>query len=614
MSWLEALSRTYDNCASAIGDYERYKKPLVPVYHTVIRAEITVVLDMHGEFVDACTEDRKDKNSYTIIPTTESSAGRSSNVASHPLCDNIQYVAGDYWRYLRSEKARAHFDDYKHNLEKWYNSPYCTEKIKAIYSYISKENMISDLIRCGVFTADKKGNYNIDKKAKMNVRFKVICPEKTEYIPETWKDEGLFENYIKLYGETIAVGNSPKSICYNSGEEKVIVANHPKNVLATAGNAKLISANSSWIDLVWGGRFKNSSEAAGVSYESSQKAHNALSWLIANQGYIKDSSAIVSWCVENKKIPDTAEIIMGNPFESKNDEEDKVNTEYEYSQMLNRALRGYQSSIEPNDRVVVMSAEAVTNGRLSIKYYGELMASEYFNNLKDWYSKCSWLFPYKRISSPSPHQIAQAAYGIMQNGFVKANDTVEKSCVERILPCITEGKAIPLDIVKSSVKNVSRGVSFSSSERNKLIAITCAIIKAYYKDKGDEITMELNSSNDRSYLYGRLLAVAEALERSTYNPGEDRVTNAERYWSSFAQRPAATWAIIQDRIRPYVNKAKYRSRYEKLFKEIHSKFVSPEDFIANKELSPMYILGYWCQKNDLYKSKNNTKTDNDEEE
>lgn len=126
--------------------------------------------------------------------------------------------------------------------------------------------------------------------------------------------------------------------------------------------------------------------------------------------------------------------------------------------------------------------------------------------------------------------------------------------------------------------------------------------------------MELNSSNDRSYLYGRLLAVAEALERSTYNPGEDRVTNAERYWSSFAQKPAATWAIIQDRIHPYINKAKYRSRYEKLFEEIHSKFVSPKDFIENKELSPMYVLGYWCQKNELYKSKNNTTKDNNEEE
>ena len=613
MSWLEALSRTYDNCASAIGDYDNYKRPLVPVYHTVIRAEITITLDVHGEFVSACTEDKKDKNSYTIIPVTESSAGRSSNVASHPLCDNIQYVAGDYWKYLGTEKAKAHFDDYKNNLGKWYNSQYCTDKIKAIYSYISKENMISDIIGCGVFTADKDENYKIDKKAKMNVRFKVICPDKTEHIPETWKDEELFENYIKLYDEMIAEGNLPRSICYNSGEEKVIVENHPKNVLSTAGNAKLISANSAWIDLVWGGRFKDSSEAAEVSYESSQKAHNALSWLIANQGYIKDSSAIVSWCVENKKIPNTAEIVMGNPFDSKSDENDKADTEYEYSQMLNRALSGYQSNIEPNDRIVVMSAAAVTNGRLSIKYYGELTASNYFNNLKDWYSKCSWLFPYKRISSPSPHQIAQAAYGIMQGGFVKANDTVEKSCVERILPCITEGKAIPYDIVISSVKNVSKGASFSRSEHNKIIATTCAIIKAYYKDKGDDITMELNSSNDRSYLYGRLLAVAEALERSTYDPGEDRVTNAERYWSSFAQRPAATWAIIQDRIRPYINKSKYSSRYEKLFEEIHSKFVSSEDFIANKELSPMYVLGYWCQKNELYKSKNNAKISNEEE-
>ncbi len=625
MSWMEALRETYDNCLSEVGVYRENDsqsdpkkppyRPLVPIYHTVIKADITITLDMSGNFIKADEEDKK--TAYTIIPVTENSAGRSSNVAAHPLCDNIQYVAGDYAKYIGSDKDNARFADYKANIEKWYDSPYCTDKIRAIYSYISRESMISDIINCGIFKADKNGDYNIEKKAKMNVRFKVIDPDADPdegYKPETWQDKELFESFIKLYDETVSGEKSKKSLCYSSGEEKTIAANHPKNILATAGNAKLISANSAWIDLVWGGRFKESSEASEVSYESSQKAHNALSWLIANQGYKRerDNLTMVSWCVGNKEIPDIGEMITDTPFE--NFEAPKANTEYTYAQKINEAIMGYQKKFNDNDRVVFMSAKAATNGRLSIKHYGELKGSEYFCNLKKWYDNCSWIYPYKDVEwTPSPRQISQAAYGVKQGNFVKASEEAEKSCIERILPCIIEGRPLPFDIMRSAVKTVSRGEALGRSERNKIIATTCAIIKKYYNEKGVEITMELNDSNDRSYLFGRLLAVAEALERSTYNPGEDRATNAERYWSSFAQRPAVTWAIIQERLRPYVNKTKYKAKYEKLFEEIHSKFVSPDEYIDNRELSPMYVLGYWCQKNNIYKSSKNSDENKEEE-
>ena len=52
--------------------------------------------------------------------------------------------------------------------------------------------------------------------------------------------------------------------------------------------------------------------------------------------------------------------------------------------------------------------------------------------------------------------------------------------------------------------------------------------------------MALNKECDnRDYLYGRLLAVADRIEYRTFEKEKDtaRVTNAKRYMSTFSQRP-----------------------------------------------------------------------------
>lgn len=54
------------------------------------------------------------------------------------------------------------------------------------------------------------------------------------------------------------------------------------------------------------------------------------------------------------------------------------------------------------------------------------------------------------------------------------------------------------------------------------------------------------TSTDRSYLFGRLLAVADKLERDTFDMGEDRVTNAKRLWNMFSVRPYYTWESFGD--------------------------------------------------------------------
>lgn len=97
MSWMQKLYETYNRCESSIGKPDD-QIPLLPICHTTQKAHIEITIDADGNFLGASVVPKKDAR--TIIPCTESSGGRTSGEAPHPLCDKLQYVAQDYLIYL----------------------------------------------------------------------------------------------------------------------------------------------------------------------------------------------------------------------------------------------------------------------------------------------------------------------------------------------------------------------------------------------------------------------------------------------------------------------------------------------------------------------------------
>ena len=105
MSWIQKLYETYDACAgnANIPDIEE----LCPVGYSVQNAHIEVVIDQDGNFRRASLI-QKENNPKTLIPVTEGSAGRTSGADPHPLCDSLQYCAGDYYQY--AGERESYFD------------------------------------------------------------------------------------------------------------------------------------------------------------------------------------------------------------------------------------------------------------------------------------------------------------------------------------------------------------------------------------------------------------------------------------------------------------------------------------------------------------------------
>ena len=103
--------------------------------------------------------------------------------------------------------------------------------------------------------------------------------------------------------------------------------------------------------------------------------------------------------------------------------------------------------------------------------------------------------------------------------------------------------------------------------------------------------------SDRSYLFGRLLAVAEAVENSTYTNEDRRETNALRMQKAFALRPMTTWRLLEEKLEPYYKQLKpgLQHYYRKMTQEIVDK-LSVSDSGLNQKLDDIYLLGYYHQR------------------
>ena len=169
-----------------------------------------------------------------------------------------------------------------------------------------------------------------------------------------------------------------------------------------------------------------------------------------------------------------------------------------------------------------------------------------------------------------------------------------------------DGRPIPRDMVRQAVAKASHPQAYEQHYNwRETLFIACSLVKKEMIEQKGVCPMSLDRNcTDRSYLYGRLLAVADVAERSGSESGNERQTNAKRYMSAFSARPFSTWKIIEERLQPYLEKLNpgLRTTYEKLINEIFDKFTL-ENYSIDQSLDGNYLLGYHTQSNAIYQKK-----------
>ena len=97
--------------------------PLLPLYHTVQNAQVEIMLDEKGEYLDARLISSADNDRLTVTPCTESSASRSGQAPKpHPLFDKLKFLTPECVDQGRGRPGA--FDEYCEQLTAWCASPY----------------------------------------------------------------------------------------------------------------------------------------------------------------------------------------------------------------------------------------------------------------------------------------------------------------------------------------------------------------------------------------------------------------------------------------------------------------------------------------------------------
>ena len=681
MSWMQKLYRTYEY----VQEQGLNDEDLALPFHMSKAVHLKVILNDKAELVGA---ERFEVKKQVPIQVTEKSSKRAgSAIAPYALHDGLQYIAktaGNYltieylskvaekdngkkWKeflagtdedkqkFADREKAKYKdcFEFYEKQLSGW-NEFGNLKEVKFVLQYIQKGSLIEDLLEKQIFSF-KDNILSAGKDDPFSLTIVWAVEISNDLHSDLWNKPCIQSRWIE-YQESLIQKGRHKSLCCITGDLDYPTEAYPK----INGNAKLVSANDD-TGFTFRGRFYGDkdngdkselgSQAVILGKNASQKAFSALKWLINRQGIRNGKQVILAWssnCISEEDEL-LSNLYQGDDIYTSLFAKDKIDHSADLGlktvEQLKKKFHGYKEKLAANEQISLLMVDepSKTGGRMSLTFYQEKLRDDYFRGLDEWQDDFAWYQEYKSswiFAAPSLERIAEVV--LTKTEFEDKDRKSRRQLYARLLPVISGGKSvhIPYDLVQKSFQVACNpfanyrpedGEKIRSANWQRNIGVACALYKGWrarHHDLSQRRTypMSLDTQNrSRDYIFGRLLAVAEHLERTALRiANETRATNAENYMQRFVMRPFHTWEQLETNLKPY--KDRLRKDYPV---RISEKFVltSPIGFLNNREneinqlicvlddlkqegcdldkpLEPEFLLGYHSQKM-AYRNKSN---------
>lgn len=640
MSFLKALYDSYDYGLknNLICNLDDKKSLILPIFHNSMKSDgkniVEITLNKNSEILYARFLEKDD---VIIFPVTEDSVARSSGIAPHPLSDTFDYIIQD-----GSKKSEA----YMKQLESWLAFDN-DEFVKIIYNYIIKENVfksiLDNLYAEYRIIKDKKIEYteetekkykNLEKdfsKIFLTYRIKDYEGVKDVSLTENKDLQTRFIKYTKeVYGKD---KNSVKIICNISGKEDYLCTKH-RSLIANAKLISQITAN----DENFKGRFDQPYETIKIGKESSQKIMLMAKALLdgdRTSRWLSEMCYVVSWFsddIQNKIGLNPAESILlklseniplMKMFKDDLDEDNSKTKEKISSKITEEIVKSFTSAkilFKDSSSYYMAIIDKVSNGRVAVKYFREIKGSRLKENLKNWQRRYHWFIFNKNKEllefTPSPIEIINASYGIEKKGFLEVSKKAFlQDQYSNIMAAIVEGRQMPRNIIRALEINIRKRMNYDDTwEYMKLRAL--AVLR---EKEGIDSDMLDRKNTDRSYLFGRLLALYERLEAATYDSDTKRITNAEKLWTSYVNKPVTMNARLRNLMMPYIKKLKASEnkiglyyKIEKDIREVTNLLDDNYDYRSievNRPLNSGFIFGYEAEKRFLFEKKENIESE-----
>lgn len=677
MNWIQSLIATYDAYDAAGGVvgkidepiYSADKKkafeprPLLPLFHLIKGVDYIVEITADGEFSQATTTAVGNKKS--IIPSDNAGKIRSSTKwyrKPYALHDKVEAIVVDDSAF---KDCKGYRNMYMRAISEFVNSDIFkasplkeTEGVSAVFKYLSKGSLFDDLTK--VFPDSFKYSENgemLFPDAQM-VRFNVIGMRESSPADLT-KNEGVQKLYIRYMLENQS--HEQSGLCYATGEYGPLLPFAEKGLFPNENGAKLLSGvdkdgfPSSGKFTFWGSYFNKSSDCAQIGEIAGQKVSSILQWLLDHQGWTPSSDTpytIVAWDMSHtnaldarRLFADKSESVFENTDDDDFDDSDVAIPDKNAPSKKLRAYQGYyiQGISEDAERVAVAVFAAPSKGRASILYYSDMTADQFMDNAVFWHESSGWMVPTKdglRKIAPSLYTTLRVCFGRkekLKNGKISWKVEGAKVPVTAgiLFRCFIQRMPLPYEVMSMAFQKVIHTERWASdamgTDYKYFLHAAAGLIRKYYFDKeGKELMPYLDENNmNRDYLYGRILAVYDNIERWALNEqaktyGGDakniRPTNAVKLMSEFFSKPATTTQRLNRSINPYLQRIFGKAaRREALLNELIAKVSAVESGKSERELNnpvgPIGLLGYAAQMDAFDEAmKANIKNKNESEE
>ncbi|MFR6436769.1 MAG: type I-C CRISPR-associated protein Cas8c/Csd1 [Peptoniphilaceae bacterium] len=622
MSLLTALLDSYDYALenNMVGKPDHFGNILLPMYYNSMKSNgkniIELLLSKESDLLEA----RVLPEGETIqFPVTEDSVARSSGVAPHPLVDSASYVIQD------GEKRSA---AYMEQMENWlaYDA---NDYVKIIRDFLKKPDML-DAVKKRLKDSEE-GEEEKAKKSAASIDFEKVFFTFSIENYEGMKNVSVSENAAlqgryKAYVEYLNANDPEKEkiTCNLSGKEDYLCIKH-QPLMGTARLVSQITAN----DENYRGRFTTADQSIKIGMETSQKVHLMAKYLLSGQGtrrWLGEQANMVSWFSDDlsnaaefnpTKSTEVASSVKNRLLALKQEKSDASMIADEMTEDIVKSFTNGKRMFSDEATYYIAIFDKISNGRVAAKYFRSLSGSRLKDNLVAWQEKYHWRGFSKdnwdKEFTPSPRRMVLAAYGVERDGMLEiAKNDFLKNQYQNIVTALVEGRAVPRNFEKALAVNIRHRQNY---DKTWMEVLFCAL--AVLKDKGGIKDAMLNRENtDRSYLFGRLLASFEYLEKSAFSKGDERSTNAEKMWTSYTNQPATMMLRLRTLLKPYERKlnasdeALKRSAYFNATREIqeatnmlHESY-DMDSVEVNRPLDYGFIFGYEAQRQAFYSGKN----------
>ena len=600
---------------------------LLPLYHTSLKSNgsniILIKLNKDGTFYKA---EFMPDNQSIIFPVTSDSVARSgSNPAPHPLVDKLSYYV--------QEVSQSQYDEFHNQLANWIG--FCKEdEVKDYLTKIQRFILRTDFLKIvldslfgesyqrenlKVTYQDSNGKSKTVDLSTCFIEFSIVQYHglKDETVTTYKELHQSFLSFVRAFQDNMGV-------CNISGRIETITNKHR----GLMGNAKIISVSNK--GEAYKGRFKEREDVFSVGYETSEKIHLMIKYLLENNNsstWLGSSQYLINWFSDdlaNKSQLDIVKPEFDSLFEDEDDDIEErhqlIRPNAENQEIGSSFIKGRK--LFGNDATYYIAIlNKTSNGRIALKYFRQLQVSQLLKNLENWQVIYSWEARTKsgiyKQKTPNFNEIINVAYGVDRGRYLELdNDSFRSDQYQQLVTALIDGKDIPNTIVKKLEANIKHRQNYPKCWHT-LQQVSLAVL---HKQYGREFNPMVDHENtNRSYLFGRLLAIFELMESQRYRiegSNQERITNAERYWNAYTSQPAKLMMNLANKIKPYEETVKLNSRgiYNKLEKERQEILSLLSPLMTNKDINDpldyQFIFGYYSEKQYFYTKKEKNESEN----